>query len=231
MKNLDTWTSSDPITTIFLDNFETIYTEASLYLSSHNHDLLYYTKTEMEATFWYSGTMGHGAGSDADRIYKSTGNLHASGFAGLGVATGLIILWYGATGAIPSGWHLADGTLGTVDLRDRMPVGAGTGSGYTVGNTGGSATFTATGAFTVDVHILTISEMGAHRHPFVDTYGNDGGAYGPYAGGSCAGPSARSGTTNSSGSGSGHGHPGSTLTGNAVNSMPFFKALCYIQKI
>lgn len=223
------WTASDAITTTSLDNFETIYSEASSYLASHTHDALYYTRTEMEASFWYSGTMGHGAGSDADLIYKSTGNLHAAGFAGLGVATGLIILWYGATGAIPSGWHICDGNAGTVNLLDRMPVGAGTGSGYSVGNTGGSATFTATGSITVDSHIVTAAEMGTHRHPFSELYCPTAGNVNSGAGWSGA-LSSSSGSTSAAGGGSGHGHIGSTLTGNAVNSMPYFKALCYIQK-
>jgi hypothetical protein len=99
-----------------------------------------------------------------------------------------------------------------------------------VGNTGGSATFTATGSITVDAHILTLAEMGPHRHPFSDAYAPAGSniSGGAAYSGQLA---ATSGNTTSSGSGSGHGHPGSTLTGNAVNSMPYFKALCYIQKI
>ena len=51
--------------------------------------------------------------------------------------TGAIILWSGSIGAIPSGFTICDGTLGTPDLRDRFIVGAG--SSYAVGATGGSA--------------------------------------------------------------------------------------------
>lgn len=38
---------------------------------------------------------------------------------------GMIILWSGAEAAIPAGWHLCDGTLDTVDLRNKFIVGAG----------------------------------------------------------------------------------------------------------
>lgn len=51
--------------------------------------------------------------------------------------TGMIMLWSGSIGSIPSGWALCDGTGGTPNLRDRFIVGAG--STYAVGATGGSA--------------------------------------------------------------------------------------------
>ena len=51
--------------------------------------------------------------------------------------TGMIMLWSGSTGTIPSGWALCNGSSGTPDLRDRFVVGAG--STYAVDATGGSA--------------------------------------------------------------------------------------------
>jgi hypothetical protein len=53
-----------------------------------------------------------------------------------GIPTGVIVIWSGASGSIPSGWYLCNGSNGTPDLRDRFIVGAG--STYAVGNTGGS---------------------------------------------------------------------------------------------
>lgn len=53
------------------------------------------------------------------------------------VPTGLIAIWSGATGSIPSGWTLCNGTNGTPDLRNSFIIGAG--STYAVGQTGGSA--------------------------------------------------------------------------------------------
>ena len=56
--------------------------------------------------------------------------------AGGEVPLGGIIMWSGASAAVPSGWHLCDGSGGTPDLRDRFIVGAG--SSYAVAATGGS---------------------------------------------------------------------------------------------
>lgn len=52
-------------------------------------------------------------------------------------SAGMIMLWSGAIGSIPSGWYLCDGTNGTPNLTDKFIVGAG--STYSVGGTGGSA--------------------------------------------------------------------------------------------
>ena len=54
--------------------------------------------------------------------------------------TGMIMLWSGSTGSIPSGWALCDGGGSTPDLRNRFVVGAG--STYAVNATGGSANAT-----------------------------------------------------------------------------------------
>ena len=53
------------------------------------------------------------------------------------IPIGGIILWSGSTGSVPDGWRLCNGSNGTPNLQDRFVVGAG--SGYAVGNTGGSA--------------------------------------------------------------------------------------------
>jgi len=48
------------------------------------------------------------------------------------------MLWYGSVESIPSGWHLCDGTAGTIDLRDRFVLAAGGTSAP--GDRGGAAT-------------------------------------------------------------------------------------------
>ena len=52
-----------------------------------------------------------------------------------GIPAGGIIMWYGATSAIPSGWALCDGSvvngLQTPDLRDKFVVGASNSTGDT----------------------------------------------------------------------------------------------------
>ena len=51
--------------------------------------------------------------------------------------SGMIVLWSGSTGSIPSGWVLCNGSNSTPDLRNRFVVGAG--DTYSVDATGGSA--------------------------------------------------------------------------------------------
>jgi len=141
---------------------------------------------------------------------------------------GSIILWYGAVGAIPSGWSLCNGqTVGaytTPDLRERFVVGAGGDnatvsgtSGYSVNDTGGANSVT-----------LTTSEMPSHTHPFslsgstkslidstkVFQYGGDAvGAHGYSNSGTSI-----SGSINNTGGGSAH-----------ENRPPYY-ALCYIMR-
>lgn len=79
-------------------------------------------------------------------------------------------LWHGAIANIASvwgpGWQLADGTNGTLDMRNTVPIGAG--STYAVGATGGSTT---TSLITANIpahnHTITISDPG-HAHGVYD---------------------------------------------------------------
>jgi hypothetical protein len=51
--------------------------------------------------------------------------------------SGMIMMWSGSIGTIPSGWLICDGTNSTPDLRNRFVVGAG--STYAVNAIGGNA--------------------------------------------------------------------------------------------
>lgn len=87
------------------------------------------------------------------------------------VPTGVIVMWSGAIGSIPSGWALCNGSNGTPDLRDRFVVGAGT--SYAVGATGGAATVTLTEAqMPSHTHSITATatseSAGAHTHSVTD---------------------------------------------------------------
>jgi hypothetical protein len=68
-----------------------------------------------------------------DNIYGIVGVQTAVGTT---IPAGMISLWYGSIGSVPTGWYLCDGSNGTPDLRDRFIVGAG--STYSVSQTGGS---------------------------------------------------------------------------------------------
>jgi len=82
-----------------------------------------------------------------------------------GVPTGAILLWSGASNAIPGGWALCDGLAGRPDLRDKFVVGAG--NSYAVGATGGSkdAVVVSHGHGTT-----TTDSAGSHQHGYDDAY-------------------------------------------------------------
>ena len=86
----------------------------------------------------------------------------------IGIPLGTIAIWSGLLNTIPDGWQLADGTNGTLDLRDRFVVGAG--SLYNPGTTGGSAdaalpshTHTAN-----SVSTFAGNPLGTHTHGVTD---------------------------------------------------------------
>ena len=87
-----------------------------------------------------------------DNLYPILQNAPASAPT---LPTGMILLWSGSIGSIPSGYVICDGTNSTPDLRDRFVIAAG--STYAVGATGGSAD-----AIVVS-HTHTLTDPG-HKH-------------------------------------------------------------------
>jgi microcystin-dependent protein len=87
-----------------------------------------------------------------DNLYGIIGTQPASGAT---IPAGLISMWSGSIGSIPSGWYLCDGSNGTPNLTDRFVIGAG--SAYAVNGTGGVSSIT-----------LTTSNMPAHTHTLTD---------------------------------------------------------------
>ena len=91
------------------------------------------------------------------------------------IPSGIIVMWSGASDAIPSGWYLCDRQNGTPDLRNRFIVGAG--SSYEVGNTGGSDSVTLT-TEQMPSHThgfsLTATSSGSHSHTMSGTTGSGG---------------------------------------------------------
>lgn len=88
------------------------------------------------------------------------------------IPTGLISLWSGSIGSIPSGWVLCDGNNSTPNLTDRFIVGAG--NTYAVAGQGGSAdsivvshthTATSTSVVTDSGHTHTFTAGGSSSGP------------------------------------------------------------------
>ena len=77
----------------------------------------------------------HDIGTSSNRfanVYADTLHGDGSNLTGVqGIPSGGIIMWSGATSAIPSGWVLCDGQNSTPDLRNRFVVGASDSTGDT----------------------------------------------------------------------------------------------------
>ena len=128
---------------------------------------------------------------------------------------GMIILWSGSSGSIPTGWLLCDGTLSTPNLRDRFVVGAG--STYAVGATGGSADAV------VVTHTHVATDAG-HTH----TIGTTSGTAILQAGGT-SGYATTGGTSGTGIASITNAAPAGSVSGTNANLPPYY-ALCYIMK-
>lgn len=96
-----------------------------------------------------------------DNLYGILGTVPA---ASQPFTTGMIILWSGSVGSVPSGWQLCNGQNGAPDLRDSFIVGAG--NSYSVGQTGGS-----TDAIVVShTHTAIVTDPG-HNHTYQEATG------------------------------------------------------------
>ena len=144
--------------------------------------------------------------------------------------TGMIIIWSGSIGSIPTGWLICDGTNSTPDLRNRFIIGAG--STYPVNATGGSADAIVV-SHTHAVNIQTGDNNQNHVHAMTKYVGVNAAAGTAYIGDdSGSGPA---GTIYTGENNANHNHAvsGSTnsagVSGTNANLPPYY-ALCYIMK-
>jgi hypothetical protein len=93
-----------------------------------------------------------------DNLYGIIGVQATSGAT---IPSGLIAMWSGSIGSIPSGWYLCDGSNGTPNLTDRFIIGAG--NSYAVNGNGGSSSVT-----------LTTNNMPSHTHTATSTVTDPG---------------------------------------------------------
>ena len=171
---------------------------------------------------------------------------NGSGLSGIeAFVTGMIILWYGNTGNIPTGFVLCDGSGGTPDLRDRFVVGAG--SAYSPGNSGCNSSVTLStsqlpshthgdGSLSTNTATLTGSVSGISES-FGGFGGSASGVFSKFGGvnlgGTPGNPDSNAcGGFNFNGN---HSHDvtgstGSTGSGSSIENRPPYYALCYIMK-
>ncbi len=226
MYSKTTWDASGQLSARNFNHLETQWTEIQTLVDAHNHDDRYYTKTESDSRFFHAGNMGLGSGFDADLLDGA----HASSMMGEVLPIGAIMDWPDYSGVPPTGWHICDGTGGTVDLRNRFVIGAG--GSYTVGATGGTTALIPTGALTIAPHQLTTAEIPSHAHTYYE-YHNPVTCYLSepsdwYA--SAQTSTARTAGNQDTGDGA-HGHTGSTITFEELDIMPPYYSLFLIQKV
>jgi hypothetical protein len=167
--------------------------------------------------------------------------VRARKFEGEGAfVTGMIMMWSGATDALPYGWALCDGTKGTPDLRGRFILSAG--DEYHLNESGGSQQHN----YKVEVleHQLTHEEIPSHKHSYRIANRFDGrpdGGEDHEKGGYYWIDANRSGApwweskdnhsdTSDVGGGCGHKHE-ATIQPKESDQMPPYYVLCFIMKI
>ncbi len=158
-----------------------------------------------------------------DNLYGIIGVTVTS--TGTTIPTGVISLWYGSIGSVPTGWYLCDGSNGTPDLRDKFVIGAG--STYAVAATGGATTATlVTNNLPAHTHTATVTDP-THSHSFtasVSTYGPRGGSGSEYWGASPSGSTTAAASTGITVTNA------STGSGTSFSVLNPYYALAYIMK-
>ena len=139
--------------------------------------------------------------------------------------SGVILIWSGSTGSIPSGYVICDGSNGTPDLRNSFVLGAG--NSYTVGQTGGSTDAIVVSHTHTATSTSTVADPG-HFHNMSTSGSGSIGNLNPI--GSSASSTSITGTATT-------GITVSTTTSNATAgvsgsgaNMPPYYALAYIMK-
>ena len=90
------------------------------------------------------------------------------------VPTGAIIIWYGNSGNVPTGWVICDGNNGTPNLSGRFIVCSGTSeTTYSAGQSGGTDNYTlSTSQIPAHNHVATSQQTDVnHNHPATSNSG------------------------------------------------------------
>jgi hypothetical protein len=176
----------------------------------------------MQTGYSYKFVLQTSAGVTLQTLDNLYPILQNSSGTGATIPVGLISLWSGSIGSIPSGWALCNGSNGTPDLRDRFIVAAG--STYAVGATGG----TADAIVVTHTHTATVTDPG-HVHPPLSPLSFcslSGGGSAPPGGGNLL---TTMSTTGSAVTGISVSNASAGSSGTNANLPPYY-ALAYIMK-
>ena len=199
----------------------------------HQENLVVWTTQTQGLRQWSDGSLG-----SSGQFLRSNGGTSWT-WENVFV-TGMIMIWSGSTGSIPSGWVLCNGSNSTPDLRNRFVIGAG--NSYAVG---------ATGGYTDSIVVSHTHSTNNHNHSWSGNTNSTGNHNHHESGGSgynsedsergWARTTGDHGDFNHATDGN-HSHSVSGTTGNSnpsTNStgssgsgrnMPPYYALCYIMK-
>jgi microcystin-dependent protein len=160
-----------------------------------------------------------------DNLYGIIGTASS---AGTTIPTGLISMWSGSIGSIPSGWLLCDGSNGTPNLTDRFIVGAG--STYSVNGTGGATSvILTTNNLPAHTHTATVTDPG-HFHNQSTTFANAGINGSPISTGNASNATSGSNAVTSTATTGISVSNSTTGSGTSFSILPTYYALAYIQK-
>lgn len=84
------------------------------------------TQTQANTNTFVVSTM-----PDHTDVYNTSTDLASASFVHNILPFGSIIMWYGISSNVPTGWQICDGTNGTPDLRNRFVIGADADNGTT----------------------------------------------------------------------------------------------------
>ncbi len=226
-KTHDPWTTNDPLSAQAMNHIESQGDVIKSETDAHDHDDLYYPKTEADTTFFDTT---HYQGRDADKL----DGLELNEIVGAAIPIGGIVI-RGSLEGIPAGYGVCDGTIyngyPSPDLRDRFVIGAG--GSYGKGYIGGSESdIVPTGSVTVAGHALTTDEIPSHRHVYVDNHN----PWTVYLDSMLASYYYTVRTLNRTtgqqddGGGDPHGHPGSTIIYDGIEKLPQYYTLIFIMR-
>jgi len=155
----------------------------------------------------------------------SVGTISATNIDGVGAfVQGMIILWYGDTSNVPTGFVLCDGSNSTPDLRDRFVIGAG--NNFSAGSTGGNNSLTLTEAnLPSHQHFVVSNDLGGANRTNSNVSANN-----QVRKGTGAGNIYETYNLASTGSGANAGRSSSVGSGTPIDNKPSYHALCYIMK-